>query len=556
MFIDDIEVTEYISGISQTINKVYDNFACFAAADGTEKKKTKGTQTVWNISLDCVPTEIKNQIKARNKKDIVRIIMDDDSIFWASLRGFSSTCYNSKYWSCSFTLTERVKKVSTEDKYKLRIYNTETDYIDYSLSNDIIIDDVKISINAGGIPTAGVLASQMSFSLDRSNTEFIAPVTSAKVDVVGFTTPDYFITSRTYTENVASFTLTDRTIFLDLPFDSTRVSDKVNNGYVDIDEVLNVIVLDCNFYGHRTEGVTMSKILYSDIENTTCRQILQIISECSVGVFYCDEGNNLVFQCFGSGDYEKVIDKSRRTDITEGIIKNIKGIIATNDESGQTYRQGTTSDSYSCFKISSKYIDEELSTQIYNIVFDKTYREFTIEKSEIDRFVRIGTKIYEDSSKEGNCYIVSSSETHITQNGAFAKLGADAIQESEWDFEGNLTRALRNRIEENKKYNGVSIGKNGLICEGTAGKVTLSDGSVYFFGTGQDEKYGFNTKNGGFTTFEGIFSSSKSVSSVSVDTSTNTVTVTYTDGHVYKYSADIQKDGTNFNITNEQEEFQ
>ena len=169
--------------------------------------------------------------------------------------------------------------------------------------------------------------------------------------------------------------------------------------------------------------------------------------------------------------------------------------------------------------------------------------------------MRVGTKIYEDTDKQ-NYYILSDAEIHITQNGLFAKLSAPAIQESEFDFEGNITRALKNKIEENKKYNGVSINKNGLNCEGVAGKVTLENGSFYFYGTDENEKYGFATKNGGLTNFDGILSSSKEVSSVTVDTDKNVVTVNYADGHIYKYSSEINKSGNVYNITDEKEDFQ
>ena len=70
-----------------------------------------------------------------------------------------------------------------------------------------------------------------------------------------------------------------------------------------------------------------------------------------------------------------------------------------------------------------------------------------------------------------------------------------------------------------------------------------------------DQEYGMEIHDGGFVSFEGVMSSSKEASSVAVDKSTGTVTVTYSDGHVYKYSANVTETSSGYNITNEREEW-
>ena len=561
IIIDGLDVCDYVSGLQQSYNKIFDNTNSFTDANGTEHKKLKGTQISYSVNLSAVPTELKNKLKARNKKNMVLVTIGESFAGWASLRNFSASCINDRYFNVSFTLTaSQINSDGIEqENYKLKIYNNDGEtYNEYGTAEDILLSDIVINLNAGGVPCSGVLASQLTFTIDKNNINFLPPNTGAKIEVIGFKCPTYFISSRSYTENTASFTATDRTIYLDLPFDYEAVSDKVIDGKVNTDDVLNVIVLNCGFWGHRTDGVTMDKLLYSDLQNTTCRQILQIISECSCGVFFCDQGNNLVFEVFGGGDYEFTISEDRRTDITEGIVKGpINGIISINEETGQTYRQGTTADAYSCFKINSKYIDEELAVKIYNLVYGKTYREFNIYKCELDRFPHIGSRIYGDAEKSGNCFILSKAEVHISSTGIYGTFGADSVQESEWDFEGNITRELKNKIEQNKKYKGVSISRtDGLKCEGTAGKITMEDGSIYFYGTGTgSERYGFTTQSGGLTKYDGIFTSSKDVQDVTVNTDTNTVTVNYTDGHTYTYSADITKTDKTYNITNEKEAF-
>ena len=69
------------------------------------------------------------------------------------------------------------------------------------------------------------------------------------------------------------------------------------------------------------------------------------------------------------------------------------------------------------------------------------------------------------------------------------------------------------------------------------------------------KKHFFKCKPGGFTQYDGVMSSSKEASNVSVDKSSGTVTVTYSDGHVYKYSANVTETSNGYNITNETEEW-
>ena len=69
------------------------------------------------------------------------------------------------------------------------------------------------------------------------------------------------------------------------------------------------------------------------------------------------------------------------------------------------------------------------------------------------------------------------------------------------------------------------------------------------------KKHFFKCKRGGFVQFEGVMSSSKEATSVSVDKTAGTVTVNFSDGHVYKYSANVTETSSGYNITDETEEW-
>lgn len=69
------------------------------------------------------------------------------------------------------------------------------------------------------------------------------------------------------------------------------------------------------------------------------------------------------------------------------------------------------------------------------------------------------------------------------------------------------------------------------------------------------KKHFFKCKRGGFVQFEGVMSSSKEATSVNIDKTAGTVTVNFSDGHVYKYSANVTETSSGYNITNETEEW-
>ena len=71
----------------------------------------------------------------------------------------------------------------------------------------------------------------------------------------------------------------------------------------------------------------------------------------------------------------------------------------------------------------------------------------------------------------------------------------------------------------------------------------------------ESKKHFFKCKPGGFTPYDGVMSSSKEATSVNVDKTAGTVTVTYSDGHVYKYSAAVSETSSGYNITDEKEEW-
>ena len=78
-------------------------------------------------------------------------------------------------------------------------------------------------------------------------------------------------------------------------------------------------------------------------------------------------------------------------------------------------------------------------------------------------------------------YLATNVTIYLSPTGSYASFSGDASSEFEWDFSGQLTQQVKNRIAENTKYHGVSLSKKeGLVCEGVGCKVTMADGKITF----------------------------------------------------------------------------
>lgn len=568
LVVDNIDVTQYVSsnGISCDIRKIYDDENAFVAANGQDIKKSKGFQKYYSISLTNVPLLLKNQLKNKLKKNGLLCEIDTEAGNYYRMTNFSASIISENdyinIWQVKFDLESLsiTKTQETTQSFAVRVWPLEGElYKEYKIDGNSLIGNIKISQNSGGLPISGVYASQLSFSLSRMSTEYQAPSTNAKVTISGFAAPDFFITQRSFANSTVTFTCYDRTLFLDKTFDSSSFNTTLT---VSVNEIINSIASQIGFAGVQISGFPSSfvSIDFNDVYNKSCREILNLISETAAGFFYCGPDNSLCFAGFGVAPSAFVFSEDKRTEIIEEFAKGpIDSLIAINNSdsnNNQEWTFGQTIDAFTCIKISSKYMTESIATEIFNRVNGKRYSCFNVEKCVTQEIPHLGSLLYDKTIGVGTYYPVFRYNLNLSLTGAYITLGADSITEQEFDYQGYITRQLEGKLEENKNYNGCSINKNGLKCEGTAGKVTMEDGSVYFYGTGQDEKYGFSTESGGLTHYNGIISSNKKASSVEVDTENNTVSITFEDGHTYKYYANVQKNGTIYTVDNEGEEWQ
>lgn len=493
LIIYNLDVSQYVqvSGFSESTEKVYDTANQFTTAEGMEIRPCRGVRKKYNVNLNNVPLNVKNMLRSRSRYGYVSCTVGSD-IGSFSLDDFSAQVIiqngDLNLWTVSFSLS--AKTLIPGDEGETYNYTVLCEGARYSMESGEIIDDIKITNNIGGLPTSGICASQMSFSLDIMVYGGAIPgmSPSAECRIIGFDAPTYYITGRSLNGSTLTITATDRTIFLDLPFNYTSVfSWQDENGNVPTNIVLQNLYSQAGFssFYYGDVASVVPTMPYADL-NTSCRSILTTLAEAACGTWYCAKDNSLHFFGYGDWYHTFMLRPNSRTDVQKGLTTGpITGVRMINDstDSGETeiYTSGNFTDILHSIKISSKYATASGCGAVYSRVKDTTYSAFSIAHCQCWEFVHIGAKVeVYDSSLE--YYLATNINISLSSTGPYASISGDAISDLEWDFSGELTQKVNQRIAENQKYHGVYISKTeGLVCDGLASKAVFADGRLTFF---------------------------------------------------------------------------
>ena len=497
LVISNLAVGEYVgqSGFSESYEKVYDSAHQFTTSEGVEIKRCRGVRKVYNISLDQVPLNVKNMLRSRSRYGYISCTVDNVTDMFI-MDSFSAQVIIQNgmldLWTVSFTLSAKTIMDPSADNNGF--YSVTCEGREYTMESGEIYGDIQITNNAGGLPKSGICASQMTFSLDLSLYGGSVPgfSPSAPCTIGGFSAPTYYITGRRLDGFIYTITATDRTIFLDLPFDYTSClwdAERSKDNTVPTSYVVQCIASQAGFSGFNDGDISeiIPRIPYADLA-TTCRSILTSLSEIACGMWYCGSGNSLQFFGFGSvgnAMYATRILKSECTDLQRGLVTGpINGVLMINDstDSGDSERfeSGNVLESFNKIKVVSKYATASTCGALFRRAKNAEYTAFTIQHCYCYSYIPIGMRIILDDN-DFECFMATNVNIFLSPTGSYASISGDADSEIEWDFSGLLTQQVNQRIAENMKYHGVSLSKKeGLVCEGVGSKITMVDGRITF----------------------------------------------------------------------------
>lgn len=494
LVISGLDVGKYIqpSGFSESSEKVYDTAHQFTTADGVEVKRCRGVRKSYNISLDQVPMNVKNMLRSRSRYGYISCTVGENTDQFM-LDSFSAQVIIQNdtldLWTVSFTLS--AKTVMGPFANEKGFYSVICEGREYKMETGEIVGDITITNNSGGLPKSGICASQMSFSLDVSVYGGSLPgvSSSAECKIGNFSAPTYYVTGRQLEGSVYTITGTDRTIFLDMPFNYTSCqweAEHSKDNTVATSYVVQCIASQAGFNGFNYGNIPeiIPRLPYADLA-TSCRSILTSLSEVACGMWYCGQGDSLQF--FGYGDQSAVYTSfpNESADLQKGIsVGPMAGVVMINDstDSGDSeqFTSGYVEDSFRAIKIVSKYATASACSMLLKRIEDVEYTAFTLPHCYCYTFYPIGTQVVMNEY-DLEVYLATNIVIYLSPTGSYASFSGDASSEFEWDFSGHLTQQVKDRIAENTKYHGVSISKKeGLVCEGVGSKITMVDGRITF----------------------------------------------------------------------------
>ena len=306
---------------------------------------------------------------------------------------------------------------------------------------DVPFGNMRFTANVDGYGT-GVAIGQFDFELyDESNFWGEALLENATVELVEknsrcFPSKMYYISKRSVSKNVCHFTAYDAMSRVEQVFDSTQLT------VTDCGNVLNAICYQCGFAGSYATGEGIDYIVFtkSQLENRTCRALLEMIAEAMQGVWVADTDGSIVLSCIGA-EYDTsrhIIDAIYYSEIDYQGRQKITGIVFTNTDTGAVNVLKT--DDYGVIlNISSPFVaaGTGLDSAVWERLQDHIYQAWHCDKAVIDGLAVASSYIgFGDTEMLTNTVSLDEDSTGIYFSG-----GCEPQDEEQWKYEEYLERA-------------------------------------------------------------------------------------------------------------------
>ena len=344
--------------------------------------------------------------------------------------------------------------------------------------------DISISKTVDGLGTSGISSSQIS---GKVLTSYRFPEGSAViVHYSGWEFPTYYISYPEYDGTAMSFTAYDRCKDLDIPFDnsayplyeenseetesestesesteseSTEKKRKKEAKYLASQIVQNIAAqtgfTQCN-YVPQTMYITGSQL-----KDTTCRAILQMITEADLGTAYCGNDDSLRFvsalssgsgASVKSGEYSPIIEKSHKT---------YSKLIAEDTKNNKIYEYGN-GDYSTCLMISGTLMNDTVASAIASQLMAQNgldYLAFSIDDVIISSNMEIFGQLFIQDN--GTKYICRQIRINFTATGAVASVSSPPMSESKSEYINKLMRLSKSKLSLDTRYNTFFVNKTG-----------------------------------------------------------------------------------------------
>lgn len=283
----------------------------------------------------------------------------------------------------------------------------------------------------------------MSFELAAS--DYIGAGANAEVtltsDDISINLPTFYINTRKKSGNIISFSCLDSMMKTDQPLNVNYDT----NDEISVGNLLSGIATQCGFVS--AGGVPSSHIrnlTKQELTGKSCRQALEMLSVPMCGYFYT-VADILAFKQWGSASptYTPLKYSAVSTGGEKGPILRL--VMTGNDE---VFDKGSPgADVFNTLKIDTEFATDGLATEVYSRIENYTYTAWQCDKMMFDIVPEIDSDIVLDDIT----LTANSITTSFTATGIFCSCGRNEVTENEFNYVGELSRKITEKISNNEK---------------------------------------------------------------------------------------------------------
>ena len=329
--------------------------------------------------------------------------------------------------------------------------------------------NIRVSSSFSGLGTSGICRQVLTADIFLDGESFSQGAKCVLSDSEGaFKFPDFYINTRRKKGNVLSISAIDRTVYLGQTFDYTAVAVQVDDRYglndgevaedsvVFISHVLLALASQCGFKAVSYPEGAVTELPFSYIKGKSCQQIVESLSSLMCGFWACDGENRLVMRRWSVPDTavrysaaSEVVTTSEKGPITR--------VVATNSITKSTFDTFGGNDFMKILKISADYITAAQAQAVLSVYKDKLFYGWSA-KAELSGVVELGGDF--------NGYPVGRYTMVPHFGGLGAELGAADFSESEFDYMGEISTKLSEKLGLCEVRGNVTVSPDGLELVG------------------------------------------------------------------------------------------
>lgn len=328
--------------------------------------------------------------------------------------------------------------------------------------------NMRSSFSVSGLGTSGCYSVQFEFDIyDAVGTlcDNIPKLAEVTLSGAGFVSQPFFINRRTSANHVCHCVCYDRICMTDRAF--VNGFDFNTHETVDGYDVLESIAEQCGFSSYSgAEGLSELKFQKKDLENKTCRNLLDEITEALCAIAICGgvDGSVLYIACFGSYSLSSDNVTSENYSVVDyrGMTA-VSGLFMTSSKTGEIFSFGDTSGYV--IEIETRFANAALAQAVWGRVNGYIYKSWNCKKALcISASQRMGAVNFSRIGFENdpslilrNPLFATDTEFYFDSTGIYFSGGAAAF--NDWQYE---TKLERSKIGIGKLVGNSVIHSNGM----------------------------------------------------------------------------------------------